>query len=207
MDRLFKLFAHTADGALIVDMAQQIVYWNQAAEAMLGYASAEVVGRYCYEVLCGHDERGHTICQKHCRVAAAVQTERPIPNYDLAACTKAGALCWLNITILAYAPDDEDQIEYIIHLFRDATQKKLHEQLIQNMFATAEQHKMLTEREHEVLAVLAQGFSTVEIAQTLSISPFTVRNHVQNILHKLQVKSRLEAVAQAFELGLIKPGE
>ncbi len=61
----------------------------------------------------------------------------------------------------------------------------------------------LTDREREVLSLLAQGLSTRDIAQTLSISPSTARNHIQNILHKLNVHSRLEAVAYAFEHGLV----
>ena len=203
MDQLFKMFENTADGALIVDADQHIVYWNRAAETMLGYTFDEVRGQSCYEVMCGRDDRGHPICQKHCRVSAALLTEKVVPNYDLAARTKDGEIRWLNISILAYSGEDDSQV--IIHLFRDATQKKLGEQLIQNMFAKPEPNTGLTEREHEVLSVMVQGLGTNEIAQMLSISPNTVRNHIQNILHKLQVNSRLEAVAQAFELGLVKP--
>jgi DNA-binding NarL/FixJ family response regulator len=62
----------------------------------------------------------------------------------------------------------------------------------------------LTDREREVLSLLAQGLNTPDIAQSLSISSSTVRNHVQNILHKLQVHSRLEAVAYALKHGLVR---
>ncbi|MCS6843853.1 MAG: response regulator transcription factor [Caldilineales bacterium] len=61
----------------------------------------------------------------------------------------------------------------------------------------------LTQRERDVLSLLARGCSTEEIAEALSISVFTVRNHIQNILHKLQVHSRSAAVALAFERGLV----
>jgi DNA-binding CsgD family transcriptional regulator len=54
----------------------------------------------------------------------------------------------------------------------------------------------LTPREVEVLRLLASGTAGTEIAADLAISPVTVRNHVQNILVKLQVHSRLEAVAR-----------
>jgi DNA-binding NarL/FixJ family response regulator len=49
---------------------------------------------------------------------------------------------------------------------------------------------------------MAQGLGTADIAHSLSISPTTVRNHVQSILHKFQVHSRLEAVTYAFEHDL-----
>jgi len=60
----------------------------------------------------------------------------------------------------------------------------------------------LSEREREVLALLAQGTSNAEIAARLVLSPKTVRNHVSNILSKLQVADRAEAIVRAREAGL-----
>ena len=66
----------------------------------------------------------------------------------------------------------------------------------------------LTDRERELLTLLVQGLNSKEIAVRLSISPNTVRTHVQSILTKLQVHSRLEAAAFAVRYGLVKtPGE
>jgi DNA-binding NarL/FixJ family response regulator len=62
----------------------------------------------------------------------------------------------------------------------------------------------LTDREREVLRFLARGWRNREIAQHLCISERTVKNHVTNIITKLGVKSRTEAVSQAFKEGLIK---
>ncbi|MCU1457964.1 MAG: two component transcriptional regulator, LuxR family [Actinomycetia bacterium] len=55
----------------------------------------------------------------------------------------------------------------------------------------------LTSREREVLGLLAQGKSTSDIVSELVVSVHTVRNHIRSILHKLNVHSRLEAVARA----------
>jgi len=60
----------------------------------------------------------------------------------------------------------------------------------------------LTEREHEVLRLMAQGANTVEIANALFISHKTVRNHISNILTKLQVADRTAAILRAREAGL-----
>jgi two-component system, NarL family, response regulator LiaR len=62
----------------------------------------------------------------------------------------------------------------------------------------------LTEREREVLALMAQGFNNVEIAENLIVSRSTVKFHVSNILSKLHASSRTEAVAIAMENGLIE---
>ena len=66
-------------------------------------------------------------------------------------------------------------------------------------------HARLTRRELDVLALLAQGANSGEIAQRLFLSRNTVRTHVQNILSKLQVHSRLEAAAYAVRHGIVKP--
>lgn len=62
----------------------------------------------------------------------------------------------------------------------------------------------LTERETEVLRLLAQGFSNKEIAQHLVIGEKTVKTHVSNILSKLSVVSRTQAALYAARIGLVK---
>ncbi len=65
--------------------------------------------------------------------------------------------------------------------------------------------QQLTPRELEVLSMLARGAGGREIAKTLGVAPNTVRTHVQSILSKLQVHSRLEAAAFAVRHGLVRP--
>jgi DNA-binding NarL/FixJ family response regulator len=60
----------------------------------------------------------------------------------------------------------------------------------------------LTDRERELLALLAQGLTNTAIAERLSLSPKTVRNHVSNIFSKLQVADRAQAILRAKEAGL-----
>src|SRR5215470_3715000 len=60
----------------------------------------------------------------------------------------------------------------------------------------------LTEREREVLALIVDGKSNAQIAETLSLSPKTVSNHISNIFSKLQVLDRAQAVARARQLQL-----
>jgi DNA-binding NarL/FixJ family response regulator len=60
----------------------------------------------------------------------------------------------------------------------------------------------LSDREREVLNLIAQGHKNPEIADLLFLSPKTVRNHVSTILHKLQVADRAQAILRAREAGL-----
>lgn len=63
----------------------------------------------------------------------------------------------------------------------------------------------LTDREREILDLVARGLTNPAIAQKLMLSSKTVRNHVSNVLTKLQAASRAEAVAQARDAGLGAP--
>jgi len=63
----------------------------------------------------------------------------------------------------------------------------------------------LTPREIEVLRLISQGRTPQEVSEQLVISPKTVSSHLQRILAKLGVHSRLQAVARAYELGLVSP--
>ncbi|RKS74755.1 LuxR family two component transcriptional regulator [Actinomadura pelletieri DSM 43383] len=67
-------------------------------------------------------------------------------------------------------------------------------------------HGQLTEREGDVLRLMAKGHSNAEIAQELFVSPQTVKTHVGNILAKLQARDRTQAVIFAYETSFITPG-
>ena len=68
--------------------------------------------------------------------------------------------------------------------------------------ASADAFPELTEREHEILALVAQHQTNPEIARRLQLSPKTIRNHVSNVFTKLQVADRAQAIIRAREAGL-----
>ena len=220
MAHRYDFVANTTDGAYVVDRAQTIVLWNAAATRILGHEPGDVLGKHCYDVLNGHDGDGCVVCRKGCASIEAVKRRRLPPRHDLATSTKDGREIWLNVSTVV-VPSRSGQASGLVHLFRDVT-KRYESLRVLREFASvmgelgkdwdppappppdpANGCVELTQREREVLALLGAGAATDVIAERLCISGRTVRNHVNSILGKLGVHSRLEAVTYSLKNGLV----
>ena len=216
MPDLLKHLAKMADAVVAVDGEQRILLVNRAAEALLGLTARDVVGRPCYDVIRGRDKLGALVCKQACRAIALARQGEPIPSTDLLTLTKRGQPLWLNVMCFTLPLPSPSQVA-VIHIFRDVSRQRAMEQIFDQFAANLAElsagnqldtsrpdvGERLTRRERQVLALLAEGLPTRAMAERLRITWSTVRTHIQNILGKLGVQSRLQAVALARRRRLL----
>ncbi len=210
--------SRSADGVFAVDSDQRIVYWSASAAELLGKGPKEVLGKYCHEIIRGDDYEGHPFCRPNCPTVRAARQGHPVANYDIAP-EDGSSDSWLNISIVPL-PETRPGEPLAVHLVRDVSKRRRSEMLAQAAIATVAQFMSdgegtgdtrpfpapgpsLTAREVEVLRLLAEGFGTESLAEKLGLREVTVRNHIQRLLAKLGVHSRLEAVVYGAQHGLI----
>ena len=201
--QLSKALLSTSEAAYAVDRDGIIRGWNRAAEVAFGYSQSDAINRRCWELLAGQDLFGNRYCCKGCPLREMAFNHKSVNSNEMRFVTADKKLTQFRITRLLIACDAENEV--LVHLCRSqdeagngsdnitATRKPV-------MFPWS---KTLTSREMEMLAMLADGNSTRQIATELSLSPATVRNHIQNIFYKLDVHNRVAAVRRGRECGLI----
>jgi PAS domain S-box-containing protein len=216
MDPL-DIVSGSADAAFATDEEGRIVIWNKPAEKLLGYPAARVLGKPCHEILCGHDVFGNRFCDVGCALTHMVRRGEPVHHFEMDIRKESGETLPSSFTIFL-VPGSRPQHYTLIHLFQPVARRQEVDELIRKILAASPSPALpaplpqprptptsvaLTSREIEILRLLADGTSTQQIADSLFISVATARNHIQNILRKLEVHSKLEAVAQAFRNHLI----
>jgi DNA-binding CsgD family transcriptional regulator len=218
MDEVLAILEQTADGVCAMDHAQHIVFWNAAAEHLLGYAADEVLGRACYEIFRTQSRPGCFECHTGCVVIRATGCRQLVPTFNLLTQTKARDTILLNVSSIVLADCNRPYVT--IHLFRDASYQLQYETYVEQLLLNATRLPKslpipvqnpdelapcvpLSAREKQVLHLLAQARAACDIADNLCISVATVRNHIQTILRKLGVHSQREAVKLAQEHHLV----
>ncbi|HZW30240.1 MAG TPA: LuxR C-terminal-related transcriptional regulator [Isosphaeraceae bacterium] len=200
------------DPLFIIDPHYRIVAWNRAAEALFDLPADQAVGQTCFHLLNGIDLRGQRVCAVPCGPMLALQHGTPPPCFALQVEDGGGVRRPVEVSLLPLpggfaahvlrAADRQVSLERFAEQIRHALDRLADAALVPGDRPPAPLPG-LTDREHQILRLLAQGATTRQIAASLVLSTGTVRTHIQHILAKLGAHRRLEAVAIARRLGLL----
>jgi PAS domain S-box-containing protein len=207
----------TGDAAFAARPQEGIIAWNEDAQRLLGYRNCDVLGRPCHQVLAGRDVFGNEFCSESCALVRMAQNREAIARFEIRYRHKSGREVPVGVSIVVVPNGSPSQVD-IIHVLesrrleppmdrrgsgRDSHFLGRDRRGRESSASRGASTVHLTPREIEVLRLMAEGLGTRAIAGQLNISVATTRNHIQNILTRLEVHSRLEAVSVARRCYLI----
>ncbi|HVA28640.1 MAG TPA: LuxR C-terminal-related transcriptional regulator [Candidatus Baltobacteraceae bacterium] len=196
----------SAEALVGIDEGGLVAYWNEAAAKLLGRSERDAVGRPCHELLQGLKPSGGHLCGPNCAVREACKSARAPRRFEMVVPQADGTELWVQVTTVVVYDDERPMA---LHLLSESVAAQRLTDLAETVVRRIGQPDApaddfaLTRREGDVLALLAEGLRTPEIAGRLQLAPTTVRSHIQNLLPKLGVHSRAEAVIFALKHGLV----
>jgi len=218
MQGLFELLGNTEDAFFVVDPNQNIIVWNKAAEAVLGLAAGDVIGKPCFEVFGARRQAPGYQCAQDCSIMLAARSGS-IPETEMKCFPLPdGRVQHVRVTHIGIPLGRPHEGVALAHVLHDTTQDVEARAVVERMREYVRQFVPdraasrlpyqstgpLSHRELEILELLAEGLNTDALARCLKISRFTVRNHIQRILDKLGVHSRTAAVMADIRLSLTR---
>ena len=212
-----EVITRTGAPAFATDEKGRIVIWNKGAQKVLGHPASQVLGKSCHEIICGRDIFGNRFCDRQCPLTFMTERHEPVRHFELDVRAESGEVIPASFSIVAL-PGPRARQHTLIHFLERVDRPRDVSHLIRRILAqehappvsrptgaepSSPPAPVLTARELQILGLLAEGTSTQSIADSLFISTATTRNHVQNILRKLGVHSKLEAVSLALRTHLL----
>jgi len=212
-EALLALLAAGDPPAFATDSRDRIVFWNRGMADLVGRVSHSALGRRCYETVDGRDVFGNRFCYANCPVIATLREGDPVCGFELKVATSGPDRRAVGITVLKI-PSVRPDLFTVVHILQPIAEADRLARLLAGLTAPDEAGRNvgaaehagappLTRRETEILHHVAVGLQNKEVAQKLGLSVATVRNHIHNILDKLGVHSKLEAVSLSFRNGWV----
>jgi PAS domain S-box-containing protein len=119
VEEILAWFRHTGDGAWAIDPEHRILFWNQAAEELLGYSAREAVGTDCRDLLACRDPEGSPLCTSGCPFAEQPRQGGTVDASALQVRRSDGRTAWLNVSIVEVPErDGGEACAAIVALFR-----------------------------------------------------------------------------------------
>jgi DNA-binding CsgD family transcriptional regulator len=211
-----NLMLQSMDGVFAIGDGQKVLFWNQACASITGISAREAVGSRCHEVLKGHDPNGRPLCRHDCPVGSLTLGGPPPSTLPMRITHQDGQKIQLCVGTMLMPSENQDRWT-VVHVLRRGRVPRS-----AGLFACAGREETgagpdmagaamrdpdsgsrLTTREREILGLLATGSGITAMSSRLHISVATVRNHIQRLMAKLDVHTRVEAVAYAHRHHLV----
>jgi DNA-binding CsgD family transcriptional regulator len=196
-----EIVASTRDPAFATDAGGTILAWNAAAHRLLGFEAPDLIGERCYDRLAGRDVFGNRYCHPDCPLLGMARRHEAIGHTEVHLRSASGGLVPARVNVIVVPMDGSASQTSVIHVLSPVARERDEAVAPREPATPNDRLDRLTPRESEILDLLAAGRSTRDIAAELFISLATARNHIQNILRKLRVHSRLEAVSEVWNGG------
>jgi DNA-binding CsgD family transcriptional regulator/PAS domain-containing protein len=213
-----RLVAASKHPTVAVDEDNRIVSWNRAATALLGFSKSGVVGKAFQEVIAARDAFGNLYCSDNPALHEMAKRGEPIRAFTLEV-TDVDEVPVQTVVSVDALPGGNPSRYHLLLRLRPERRKGLAGQIVAALLRASPLEEPertdrshtdkknlpldLTVRQREVLRLLARGQGAQGIAETLSISVNTARNHIRNIETRLGVHNQAEAVAVALRHRLI----
>lgn len=193
----------TLEAAFGIDSHYRIMFWNRSAKEMTGLPKHDVMGKKCYEVIQAYDLSGNPFCVRGCQVMKTHEQGGMAKSINLELLTKSGRIEGVNMITLHLNRDGSPAQPVLVHSLKPSAGlaefsnkvKLTRVQLEKIVHCSLKKSFSLSHRECEIYLAFAQGSVAKEIAVLLGLSTATVRTHIQRILKKCRVHSKVEAVA------------
>ena len=217
MSPIVELMSRSVDGVFAIDGEQRIVFWNNACEQLTGIPAEDALYMHCHDVLKGHDPHGRKLCKSNCPLGKLSKGGPPPSQLPMRITHTDGQNLQLCVSTMLVPSCREDEWN-VVHVMRRGRSIRMDEgydymKVPQGMAPQCVAHvdpdasqigvSLLTTRERQILQLLAHGAAVNAMSDHLHISVATVRNHIQRLMAKLDVHSRVEAVAYAHRCQLI----
>lgn len=214
------LVERAVHAALATDRRDRVVAWNQAASQLLGHSAKEVLGRAVTDILQPHDLAGNRLAGMRLDFYDMLSRGEPVRGFDLSVSHAAGGLIRVAVSVVVVLEPDDGGYHVVYHLVPVRRRRKADEAIERILSRSnaaglpfladgAEKKEdkppaaaVLTRRQLEVFRLIAEGKTTPQIAESLNLSVNTVRNHIHNILCRLGVHTKVEAVSLALRYRL-----
>lgn len=202
------LLGASAEAWFAVDPWGTILELNEAAAGLLGLEPARAAGVKCYELLRGHGFEGTPICRDDCPYLDVDREEAAPGPLEMLAVAAGGTAAARELELrVHHLPIRRQGRPLVVHLLEDVRTRRRHERIGAKLEALRMGMPVaagpLTKRQLQVLRLVVEGMSSLQIAGQLGIRPATARNYVGRVLDRLGVSSR----SSALLYFLVDPGQ